>query len=271
MKLNEDNIRYLQSFIKTKTGIALESDKNYLLESRITPIARKFGLKSFDELITKIRINTPEIINSVIDAITTNETYFFRDIKPFEFFQKNTLSDIVANTPNSATIKILSSACSSGQEAYSLAMLLNESKIKLNGRDFFIKGFDLSPVMVERARQGIFNQFEVQRGLQINYLIKYFQKIDENNWKIKDDIKKKCSFYEANLLSELPENDEFDCIFARNVLIYFDDNTKRLVLNNLISKLKKGGSIYLGSSETLNILPEKLHQTPDFRSVYKKI
>ncbi len=271
MKLNEDNIRFLQNFIKTKSGIALENDKNYLLESRLTPIARKFNLKTFDELISKLRINIPEVTNFVIDAITTNETYFFRDIKPFEFFQKNTLSDIVSSTPNSATIKILSSACSSGQEAYSLAMLLSESKIKLNGRNFLIKGFDLSPTMVERANSGIYNQFEVQRGLAVNYLIKYFTKIDESNWQIKEDIRKKCNFYTANILNELSDNDEYDCIFARNILIYFDDNTKKQALSNLVSKLKKGGSIFLGASETLNILPDKLHQIPDFRTIYKKI
>lgn len=271
MQLSEENIKFFQSFFKEKTGIILDQEKSYLLETRLIPIAKKFNIRSFDDYILKLRINNKDLLKDSLEAITTNETYFFRDIKPFDFFQKNTLKDIIAATPAHETINILSAACSSGQEAYTLAMILMENKFKLGGRDFKITGIDISSKMVEKARAGIFNQFEVQRGLPISYLLKYFNRLDENYWEIKNEVKEKCVFTEANLLDKLENLGSFECIFARNVLIYFDNLTKKNIVRNFADIMKKGASLYLGSSETNNILPDFFYQIPDFRSIYKRV
>lgn len=229
MQLENHHINFFKDYFLKKTAISLGDDKSYLIENRLLPVIKKFNYKSFDELILNLKTGNVSVVNECVDAISTNETYFFRDIKPFQIFEKEIIANIVSNS-NLDTINIWSAACSSGQEPYSIAISLLENKLALKGKKFRIIATDISKSILEKAKAGIYNNFEVQRGLPINLLIKYFDKIGEGAWKIKDEVKKNIEFSEFNLLDDISYLGSFDCVFCRYVLIYFDEPTKKLSL-----------------------------------------
>ena len=201
-------------------------DKLYLLETRLAPILKREKLRDLAALADRLRAPGAEaLIRQVVEAMTTNESFFFRDDKPFQHFRNQALPRLMAARPAGAPLRVWSAASSSGQEAYSLAMILSECRASIGGRRIEIIGTDLAHDQVVRAREGLYTQFEVQRGLPVQMLMRYFKK-EENNWRISEAIRGMVQYREWNLLGDLRPLGQFDVVFCRNVLIYFDQPTK---------------------------------------------
>jgi chemotaxis protein methyltransferase CheR len=251
-----------------RSGLVVGKDKVYLLESRLVPLARKRGLKSLDDLIAKVRENKDQaLIGDVVDAMTTNESFFFRDSKPFVTFEKETLPAMLKARAAKKTLRIWSAAASTGQEAYSLAMILKENAAKMPGWKIDIIGTDLSKEVLEKAKIGIYSQFEVQRGLPIQYLMKYFTKTNEV-WQIKSEIRAMVQYKVQNLLESLLSLAPMDVVFCRNVLIYFDQETKGKVLEQIARVMTPDGVLFLGGAETVVGISSKFKPVAGQRGVY---
>ncbi|OYQ32527.1 chemotaxis protein CheR [Niveispirillum lacus] len=256
------------TLLRQRSGLVLTPDKAYLLESRLMPVARKWSMKGLDELASAVRTKREEaLLRDITEAMTTNESSFFRDQKPFDQFKAVVLPQLLANRAAKKTFRIWSAACSSGQEAYSLAMLLNEEGPKLAGWRIEIVGTDLSGEMVNKARAGLYTQFEVQRGLPITMLVKYFKQVGDK-WQLNDDIRQKVQYKEYNLLTDLTPLGQFDVIFCRNVLIYFDQPTKGKVLEAMAKLLPPDGILYLGGAETVLGITDKFRPMDGQRGLY---
>jgi chemotaxis protein methyltransferase CheR len=260
---------FLCKLLKDRSGLVLTRDKAYLLESRLLPVARKCGLKSVDELVAAVRQRpNGDLARDVVEAMTTNESFFFRDIKPFEQFKSAVLPALMKARAARRQIRIWSAACSSGQEPYTLAMLLAEEQAKLAGWSIDILATDLSTEILEKAQAGLYSQFEVQRGLAIQYLVKYFKQEGER-WRIDAGIRNRVRFRVFNLLEEPTGLGAFDLIFCRNVLIYFDQPTKTLVLDRLARVLAPDGFLYLGGAETVLGISDKFQASMENRGLYR--
>lgn len=256
------------TLLRQRSGLVLTSDKAYLLESRLMPVSRKWNLKGLEELAAAVRSKRDEaMLRDITEAMTTNESSFYRDQKPFDQFKAVVLPMLLANRQAKKTIRIWSAACSSGQEAYSLAMLLNEEGAKLAGWKIEIIGTDLSGEMVAKARAGLYTQFEVQRGLPITLLVKYFKQTGDK-WQISDEIRNKVQYREYNLLGDLSPLGQFDVVFCRNVLIYFDQPTKGKVLEAIAKQMPADGVLYLGGAETVLGITEKFKPMDGQRGLY---
>jgi chemotaxis protein methyltransferase CheR len=245
------DFEFLQKTLKDRSGIVLSADKAYLVESRLTPVARKRGIASLDDLVAALRKGDAGLLTEVIDAMTTNESLFFRDLKPFEGLRDLILPSLAASrkATGRSKIRIWCAACSSGQEPYSISLVIRENAAKFQGVQFEIVATDLSTEMVARATEGIYTQFEVQRGLPIQMLIKYFKQ-QGDRWHLDDAVRRMVQFKRFNLLENYRPLGVFDVIFCRNVLIYFDDATKRAVLARLAARLAADGYLVLGAAET---------------------
>jgi chemotaxis protein methyltransferase CheR len=205
----------------------------------------------------------------VIEAMTTNESFFFRDDKPFAHVRNHVLPRLLSTRPPGAKLRIWSAASSSGQEAYSLAMILAEQKLSLGNRSFEILGTDIAREQLARASDGLYSQFEVQRGLPMQYLVKYFKK-DGTNWRINDTLRGMVQFKLFNLLSDLRSLGQFDIVFCRNVLIYFDQPTKARVLAAIAKQMPADGVLYLGGAETVLGITDAFASSPGERGVYER-
>lgn len=245
---NED-FNLIASLLKERSGLIVTQDKMYLLDSRLMPIARKHNLASLDELVSAIRFkNNIKLIEEVVEAMTTNETSFFRDNKPFDQLAKVVLPYMHQTRATQRRLRVWSAAASTGQEAYTIAMTLKEQAAKFNGWNIDIIGTDLSRDVINKAKEGAYTQFEVQRGMPITHLVKYFtQKGDK--WQINPDIKAMCQFREFNLLGSMAALGKFDIVFLRNVLIYFDQPTKAKVLQSVAAQMAEDGVLYLGERD----------------------
>ncbi|HEX9490388.1 MAG TPA: protein-glutamate O-methyltransferase [Stellaceae bacterium] len=254
--------------LKERSGLLLASDKAYLLESRLLPVVRRRNMKSLDELVAVLRSRPEEeLVRDVVEAMTTNESSFFRDLKPFDQFRDFILPELMKARAGKRTLRIWSAACSSGQEPYSLAMLLSEHKDKLAGWQIEIVATDLSSEILEKAQAGVYTQFEVQRGLPIQLLVKYFRQEGER-WRIDPAIAAMVRFRCLNLLEDFTHLGHFDVVFLRNVLIYFDLQTKTSVLDRIPRVLQPDGYLYLGGAETIIGITDKFQAAPDQRGVY---
>jgi chemotaxis protein methyltransferase CheR len=239
------------SILKRRSGLVLANDKSYLLESRLTPIARKHGLGSLQELADRVRKQTDEVLLSEItEAMTTNESSFFRDTRPFQMLRDHVLPNMRKNRSKNKVLRIWSAASSSGQEAYSIAMVLDEEASRFTGWRIETVGTDLSSEMIERSKAGIYTQFEVQRGLAIQMLVKYFTQRGDK-WVISDKLRKNVDFKVWNLLEDLSPLGNFDIVFCRNVLIYFDQPTRSKVLDAISERMRSDGYLFLGGAETV--------------------
>ena len=263
------DFNYLSSLIKNNSGIVLEKDKQYLIESRLYPVAKKHNFNNIAELVMSVKSsNNAAMICDIIEAMTTHETLFFRDVKVFNKIRDYIIPAIKSSDGAITKIKIWSAASSSGQEAYSLAMMFMENTSF--GLDCEIFGTDLSKKIIEKAQKGEFTQFEVQRGLPITLLMKYFTSSTEN-WYISDEVKKKVKFAEFNLLNDinnLPEKG-FHIVCLRNVLIYFDSETKAKILNNIAKVLLPKGYLVLGTADTVMGAEDKYTLVPDSIGIYQ--
>ncbi len=255
--LSETGFVYFSRFLKENSEIVLTPEKEYLVEARLAPIQKKLGLSSLAELMNKLRFEPfGALHNEVIEAMTTNETYFFRDVKPFEALRNEVLPDLIGARSSKRSLTIWSAACSSGQEAYSIKMTLKEFFPQLVNWNTRIFCTDLSQEMINRTVEGRFSQLEVNRGLPIQMLVKYFQKVG-NDWQVKPDLKVGLDAKVMNLAKPWPPLPPIDVLFLRNVLIYFDLETKTQILNRVAKVLAPDGILFLGGSETtLNISNE---------------
>ncbi len=235
--------------LESRTGIALAEDQQYLAESRLSPIMRAHGFPSLAPLAEVFeREDDPTLVQEVIDAMTTNETLFFRDRNTFDNFRDNVLPKVVAQRCEERSLRIWCAACSTGQEAYSVAMTLDQESRALRGWSLEIVATDLSVTAIEAAREGAYSQFEVQRGLPTGHLLRYFHR-QEESWRINDHMRARIDFRDFNLMGDFTSLGAFDVIFCRNVLMYFEPDTRRSVLMRLNKALKPGGFLFLGASE----------------------
>jgi chemotaxis protein methyltransferase CheR len=258
-----DAFNFICSLVRDRSAIELEPNKAYLVDARLTPVARENGMSSIGELVAAVRRpGSQDLTRQVVEAMTTNETSFFRDLHPFDALKTHVLPELIAKRSNQRTITIWSCACSSGQEPYTIAMILREHFPMLNGWTVKLFGTDLSSQILSRAREGLFNQTEVNRGLPASLLVKYFQK-DGLQWRIKDEIRKMVEFREANLAQPFsPSHPTSDIVFLRNVLIYFSPETKKGILKKVRQVLHPDGYLFLGGAETTMNLDASFERVP---------
>jgi len=251
MGMKDDVFALLAKLLREQSGLALPRDKEYLLESRLTPVARKHKFESIELMCQAIRGGQKrDLEREIVEAMTTNESFFFRDAATFDVFRKTLLPNLITARGTNKTLRIWFAACSSGQEPYSIAMIIEEERAKLNGFNVEMVASDISGEMIERCRQGLYSHFEAQRGLPIQMLAKYFEK-EEHGWRIKAPMRERIKFRTFNLLESLGALGSFDVIFCRNVLIYFDLPTKRDVLDRMSRQLARDGALFLGGAETV--------------------
>jgi len=267
MTLPANDFQLLKDFLHKESGLSISEDKMYLLESRLNPIIKKMELADMSALVGKLRMNDAQAKHDVIEAMTTNETFFFRDNHPFDRFRDVVLPSLVANKPVGSTIRIWCAACSSGQEPYSLAIILKENAAKYAGYNFEIIATDLSEDILQIARTAKYTQFEVQRGMPITLLVKYFTQ-QGSDWFLNDDIKNMVRFEKFNLLDPMTKYGTLDVIFCRNVLIYFDTTTKGNILAEMHNHCAKHGYLFLGGAETVVGVTDKFKPMPGERGLY---
>ena len=268
--MKPENFTYLAEFLKVESGLIITDEKVYLVESRLGPVARKRGLADLDDLVVAVRgKKDANLNNDVVEAMTTNESFFFRDIKPFESLKNTVLPQVVSarKAAKAKKIRIWSAACSSGQEPYTIAMMLKENPAILQGLDVEIIGTDISSEILAKAREGIYTQFEAQRGLPIQLLMKYFTQVGEH-WQINEDIRSGVQLHQANLLRDLSRFGKFDVVICRNVLIYFESPTKAAVLGRIRSMMPNDGYLFLGAAETVVGISDSFKTIQGERGVY---
>ena len=266
--MNPTEYEYLRKFLKDNSGLDLSADKQYLIESRLLPLARKAGLSSIAELVQKLQAGSRQMITDVVEAMTTNETFFFRDKVPFDHFRDHIMPEIIKARAGKRSVRIWCAAGSTGQEPYSLAMCLKEMGAALTGWRVEIIATDLSQEVLEKAKAGVYSQFEVQRGLPIQMLVKYFKQTGET-WQINPELRAMIQHRQLNLLHDFAQLGTFDVIFCRNVLIYFGQDTKINIFNRLARQIEPDGFLVLGAAETVVGLTDTFRPIPERRGLYK--
>ncbi|MBX9932281.1 MAG: protein-glutamate O-methyltransferase CheR [Methylobacterium sp.] len=261
---------FLRAYLKTRSGLALTAEKRYLIESRLSPICRRFNLAGLPQLVSALRGGRDLVMEkAVVEAMTTNETFFFRDRTPFDLFKDVLLPEAIARRAAQRKLRIWCAAASTGQEPYSLAMLLQEAAPKLAGWNIDLVATDLSTEVLEKAKAGLYSHFEVQRGLPVQLLVKNFEQIGEQ-WRISQTLRSMVDFRPLNLLHPFETLGTFDIIYCRNVLIYFDAPTKGDVLGRLSASLSPDGALLLGAAETVIGLTDKLAPSAQHRGLYNQ-
>lgn len=247
--MNKDDFKFYHDFLLARSGLFLTAEKTYLLETRLKPLSRTLG---FDDLAAYTRYlrqeKSEEALTAVIEAMTTNETSFFRDIKPFHHLRHDFLPYFFEKRAAQKRLRLWSAAASSGQEAYSIAMILREMADKISGWNIDILGTDIADTVLQQARRGEYNNFEIQRGLSMPMIVRHFHQTGAS-WTIKDELRRMVSFRKFNLLDPVAPLSCFDLIFCRNVLIYFSPEKKLQVLQSLATALMPDGILILGSCE----------------------
>jgi chemotaxis protein methyltransferase CheR len=259
---------YLRKILKERSGLDLAADKQYLVESRLVPLARKAGLPGIGDLVQKMKGGAEALTADVVEAMTTNETFFFRDKVPFDHLRETMIPALLQARAARRSLRIWCAAGSTGQEPYSIAMCLKEYGAALAGWRTEIIATDLSNEVLEKSRAGLYSQFEVQRGLPIQLLVKYFKQVGEL-WQISPDIRAMVQHRQLNLLQDFAHLGTFDVIFCRNVLIYFDQDTKIGVFARLARQMEGDGFLALGAAETVVGLTDVFKPYPEKRGLYR--
>ncbi len=263
--INRCDFEYLRNLIQKTSGIALEDSKEYLVESRLKPVLLEAGCGSIQDLVNKLKTRSSERLGyRVVEAMVTGETFFFRNGHPFDALQKAILPDLIGNGTN--RLNIWCAAASSGQEPYSLAMLLTDRFPQLDSRRFRLIASDLSEALLERARAGCYNQVEIERGLPPSLLEKYFRKQGEI-WQLSEQIRRKVEFLGMNLIQGWPDLPAMDLVLLRNVLIYFDEATRGRIIGKMRALIRPGGYLLLGTSESLSVSEPGFEQLQFGRTV----
>jgi chemotaxis protein methyltransferase CheR len=259
---------FIAQFLKERSGLIITQDKMYLLETRLTSIMRENSMASLTALVEVLRQpGSAKVKDQVVDAMTTNETSFFRDNHPFETLRKSIIPGLIERRAPTRSLRIWSAACSTGQEPYSLAMMLKDSFPILGNWKVEIVATDLSPSVLERARSGLYSTFEVQRGLGIQMLVRHFDQI-EPNWQIKRELRQMVTFRPLNLLEDFSALGQFDVVLCRNVLIYFDQPTKTRILSAIARRIASDGFLLLGGAESVFGLSDAFAGLSGLKGVY---
>ena len=268
-EITKENYNFLQQHVYRTSGIVLDDNKHYLLEARLIPIVRKENLRTINDLCALIKATTAgRVSQDVVEAMTTNETLFFRDVAPFKVMRGTLLPLLIEQRKASKKLSFWSAASSSGQEAYSLAMMLCE--MGLQDWNIDILGTDLNEKMVERASRGAFAQIEVNRGLPATHLVKYFERHDLE-WRVKPILKRMVRFEKFDLRQSMRMMNACDFVLCRNVLIYFDVDTKRSILQEISKTMASGGYLSLGAAETTMNLSDAFERNAiEGASFYRK-
>jgi chemotaxis protein methyltransferase CheR len=259
---------YLRKVLRHRSGLDLSADKQYLVESRLLPLARKAGLSGTGELVEKVKSGSTSLTTQVVEAMTVNETFFFRDKIPFDHFRLSIVPEMLRARAGRKSIRIWCAAASTGQEPYSLAICLKEMGDALTGWRVEIIASDLSEEVLEKSRAGLYSQFEIQRGLPIQILIKYFTQSGEL-WQVNADLRAMVQHRQLNLLHDFSQLGLFDVIFCRNVLIYFDQDTKIGIFKRLAKAAEPDGFVVLGAAETVVGLTDVFKPCPQRRGLYR--
>jgi chemotaxis protein methyltransferase CheR len=268
--MTELDFEFLRAFLKARSGLSLTAEKRYLVESRLGPVCRRFELDDLSELARGLKAGRDaDLEKAVVEAMTTNETFFFRDKAPFDVFRDVLLPRYLASRRSSGRLRIWCAAASTGQEPYSLAMLLSEAAPRLAGMQVEIVATDISTDVLEKAKAGLYSQFEVQRGLPIQLLVKYFTQVGDQ-WQIAPQIRSMVNFRPLNLIKDFGHLGTFDIIYCRNVLIYFDGPMKADVLKRLANSMAPDGALLLGAAETVISLSTALFPDPQYRGLFGK-
>jgi chemotaxis protein methyltransferase CheR len=260
---------FLRKLLKERSGLDLSPDKQYLVESRLAPLARKAGLAGISELAQKMKAGSAEALTAeVVEAMTTNETFFFRDKTPFDHLKDTMLPALLQARSARRALRIWCAASSTGQEPYSIAMCLKALGGAIAGWRIDIVATDLSQGVLEKSKAGIFSQFEVQRGLPIQLLVKHFTQIGDM-WQLNADIRSMVQHRQLNLLQDFGHLGTFDVIFCRNVLIYFDQDTKAGIFGRLARMVEPDGFVVLGAAESVVGITEAFKPFPERRGLYR--
>ncbi len=266
--MTPQDYEYLRKILKERSGLDLSADKQYLVESRLVPLARKAGFAGIPELVAKMKSGAEALTVDVVEAMTTNETFFFRDKIPFDHLRETILPALMQTRASRKLIRIWSAASSTGQEPYSIAMCLKEKAAQLAGWRFEIVATDLSQEVLEKSKAGIYSQFEVQRGLPIQLLVKYFTQTGEL-WQINADVRGMVQHRPLNLLQDFSHLGKFDVIFCRNVLIYFDQDTKANIFERMGKMVEPDGMLMLGAAESVVGISDAFRPYPEKRGLYQ--
>jgi chemotaxis protein methyltransferase CheR len=259
---------YLSRLLKDRSGLQLAGDKQYLVESRLLPVARQQQCGSIGELVTKLKLPGEEALRiRVTEAMTINESFFFRDKTPFDRFTDTVLPALLKSRAEEKRIRIWCAAASTGQEPYSLAMIFRERQLEFANWKIDIVATDISREVLEKAKSGLYTQFEVQRGLPIQYLLRHFKQ-DGEQWRISQPLRDMVQFRQHNLLEDFGVLGRFDVVFCRNVLIYFDAATKEDVLSRVARVLVRDGHLLLGAAETVVGYTKLFSPIPEKRGLY---
>jgi chemotaxis protein methyltransferase CheR len=249
MACTDSDYAYLRELVLRQSANLIDPSRNTLFETRLTPLARGAGAADLEGLVSMLRMDEPaQLHRAVAEAMTINETSFFRDIKPFEGLRTDVIPRLIENNRMQRRLRIWSAASSTGQEAYSVAMLIAEDFPELASWDIKIIGTDISRHVVDYARRGRYRRIEVNRGLRARLLVKYFQR-DEEEWEISPKIRAMCDFQVANLCAPLPSLPVFDIVMLRNVLLYFPQQDRSLVFSDVYRQMSRNGSLILGNAE----------------------
>lgn len=277
MSILPDEVKVLSQYIYTLSGISLDESKGYLLESRLTPLLKEHNLGSYSELYFRAKSDaTRALPRRIVDAITTGETSFFRDASPFELLQHKILPDLIDKRSRTSPpgrpipLRILSAACSSGQEIYSIAILLKELLIDLSRYDIRLMGVDISDAAVAAASRGVYNAIEIERGLPKDKLSRYFIP-DGSTWRIRDEIRGMATFRTLNLMEDFRGVGRFDIVLCRNVAIYFKEEDRKRLFTRITSILEPDGYLIIGSTESLTGICPQYDPKRYLRSVFYQL
>ncbi|MCH7987958.1 MAG: protein-glutamate O-methyltransferase CheR [Planctomycetes bacterium] len=257
---------YISNFLLGTSGLALGSGKEYLVEARLIPLAQSLGLEGISELVLELKKGAElKVTSGVTEAMTTNETSFFRDKTPFEELKNQIIPNLMEARKTSKRLKIWCAAAATGQEPYTISMILDDEFPQLRDWTVEILATDIDQQALERSRSGIYTQFEMQRGLPIQMLMKYFEQI-ETGWQIKENMRNTIQWKQLNLLDNFNHLGKFDIIFCRNVLIYFQQETKKDILDRFRTMIQDDGYLYLGAAETVLGITEAFDRIREYKS-----
>lgn len=268
MEISGSSRRILAGLLESRTGQQLVAGRSWRVDAALAPILRDGGFETVDQLVSKIASGTgPALTERVIDALLNNETYFYRDKLPFDLLMAGPLKRIEAARAASKRISVWSVGCSTGQELYSIAMTFAEQATRWRGWTIDLVGTDISRAVIERARAGTFSQFEVQRGLPVMQMVRWFSE-EGGQWRIADSIRDMVRFEARSISDRSPQPGKFDIVLCRNVLLYFADSMRRLAFTRLADAINPDGTLMLGAGETVIGQTDRFVSDPDARGLY---
>ncbi|MEO6433259.1 MAG: protein-glutamate O-methyltransferase CheR [Sphingomicrobium sp.] len=269
MQISDSSSRILAGLLEARTGQQLTMSRRWRIETALNSLLRERGISTLDELITILVMGRePSLSEKVVEALLNNETYFFRDRSPFDTLSRHALPELAKKRADSRRLRIWSAGCSTGQEVYSLAMLFAENPMQWGGWTIDILGTDVSSACVDRARAGVYSQFEVQRGLAITQMIKWFEETPDG-WRAVEALRKPIRFQLQNILEPPPHPGGFDIVLCRNVLLYLSADKKALAFDRLASGMASDGFLMLGAGETVIGQSTKLGADIEARGLYR--